>query len=50
MDGFFNTYGTEILCAVLIAGILWLFRQMYKKLGALKEVLDENANKEISQQ
>ena len=47
MDGFFNTYGTEILCAVLIAGILWLFRQMYKKMGALKEVLDEQQNREM---
>ena len=47
MDGFFNTYGTEILCAVLIAGILWLFRQLYVKMEGLRSLVDQQRDREM---
>ena len=47
MDGFFNTYGTEILCAVLIAGILWLFRQLYVKMEGLRGLVDQQRDREM---
>ena len=47
MDGFFNTYGTEILCAVLIAGILWLFRQLYVRMEGLRSLVDQQRDREM---
>ena len=41
METFFATYGTEVICALLVAGALGFCRNIYKKMKNLKTIVEE---------
>lgn len=47
MDNFFATHGTEIFCALVIAGLLAFCRYLHKKVQNVKNLLDQQQNNEM---
>jgi hypothetical protein len=39
MENFFATYGTEVICALLVAGALFICRACFKKMKELNDLV-----------